>query len=612
VDGQEYFFTDHDEDIVFEGDTYSAQTGYNRTSLSNNVGLSVDNLDVEGVFNTDDITEVDLRAGLFDYAEIKISLVNWTDLSQGELKQRRGRLGEVVVTQQGMFRAELRGLAQQLSQNVIEVYQAECRADLGDSKCKVKIYPEILGREQTVQVGDTFRVPTGTTTEITFDNLVVNGSFERDTAAAPISSITGWTIVTSPVNVVTTDDGLAPQDGSNYLRGGDGTAFEVRQDIPLENTFGASLTQIDASNFTADFSCYRANNAVDDTGRVLVQFLDYLSNPLGVLYDSTEEEITPVDTWVQKSVSGVAVPTGTRFIRIRFLGTRVTGLELNSCIDNVTLSMTDTASTNSYQEIYEDRIYVVTGAGTTNPVQPTYDTTVGQTTTEDGIAPTGTVELTSGASGSVDGITVDGVQIMSGAESFDADLDTTAANVAANITAHTSSPNYTATALGSLITITADDESATPNGFEVISSTTTIAATDVDMADGVTGCSLICVDSFMRDAVIAEVEDQKTFKISVSDARAVDDWFNGGAAIFETGLNTGIVAEIRDWDATTNLLTVFLPLPFSVFNGTKIRLYPGCDKRLATCVARFDNVLNFRGEPFVPGQDELTNYPDAR
>jgi len=35
----------------------------------------------------------------------------------------------------------------------------------------------------------------------------------------------------------------------------------------------------------------------------------------------------------------------------------------------------------------------------------------------------------------------------------------------------------------------------------------------------------------------------------------------------------------------------------------------GCDKRLSTCRARFDNVLNFRGFPAIPGDDFLTAYP---
>lgn len=103
------------------------------------------------------------------------------------------------------------------------------------------------------------------------------------------------------------------------------------------------------------------------------------------------------------------------------------------------------------------------------------------------VAATGSVELTSGGSGSVDGITVDGVQIMSGAVNYDTSLANTATLVAANITAHTSSPNYTATADGEVITISAVASlGARPNGFTVVSSTTTIAATDTDMGNGVT------------------------------------------------------------------------------------------------------------------------------
>lgn len=35
----------------------------------------------------------------------------------------------------------------------------------------------------------------------------------------------------------------------------------------------------------------------------------------------------------------------------------------------------------------------------------------------------------------------------------------------------------------------------------------------------------------------------------------------------------------------------------------------GCDKRSSTCTERFDNLLNFRGFPAVPGEDFLTVYP---
>ena len=102
-------------------------------------------------------------------------------------------------------------------------------------------------------------------------------------------------------------------------------------------------------------------------------------------------------------------------------------------------------------------------------------------------AASGSVELTAGASGSVDGITVDGVEIMSGAESFDTDLTETARNVVNNINANTSSPNYSATSLGPLITITSDIRGTGPNTFVVVASTTTITTTDVNLSGGTDG-----------------------------------------------------------------------------------------------------------------------------
>jgi uncharacterized phage protein (TIGR02218 family) len=45
--------------------------------------------------------------------------------------------------------------------------------------------------------------------------------------------------------------------------------------------------------------------------------------------------------------------------------------------------------------------------------------------------------------------------------------------------------------------------------------------------------------------------------------------------------------------------------------GTVVELREGCDKRFETCVSRFDNAVNFRGEPHLPGADLLTRYPGA-
>jgi hypothetical protein len=109
-------------------------------------------------------------------------------------------------------------------------------------------------------------------------------------------------------------------------------------------------------------------------------------------------------------------------------------------------------------------------------------------TTAVGVISAGSVTLDTGASGSVDGITVNSVEIMSGAEAFDTDLATTAANVAANINANTSIPDYKAAVLsGAVITIYADHPGTGPNGFTVTSSVTTITTTDVDMGTTTAG-----------------------------------------------------------------------------------------------------------------------------
>lgn len=100
------------------------------------------------------------------------------------------------------------------------------------------------------------------------------------------------------------------------------------------------------------------------------------------------------------------------------------------------------------------------------------------------VAATGTVTLTGGAAGAVNGITVDGVQVMSGAVSYTTNLNTTATAVASNINSHTSSPDYTATAVGPVITLTAVTAGAGSNGFAVVPTTTTLTVTSEDMAGG--------------------------------------------------------------------------------------------------------------------------------
>ena len=73
------------------------------------------------------------------------------------------------------------------------------------------------------------------------------------------------------------------------------------------------------------------------------------------------------------------------------------------------------------------------------------------------------------------------------------------------------------------------------------------------------------------------------------------------------GPHTGLRARIVDAGPDGLVLDrMFDPAPAV---GVRARLVEGCDRTLATCGSRFGNSVNFRGEPFLPGNDLIARYP---
>ncbi len=129
TDGVELFITDHDADIVFAGDTYIAASGIARTAIESKADLSVDNLDIVGIFGGI-FTRNDLDAGFYDFATIDIFSVNWQDPDgAGALQHRFGTIGE-METKDGGYTTEMRGMMQLLERRRGKVWSPDCRADL--------------------------------------------------------------------------------------------------------------------------------------------------------------------------------------------------------------------------------------------------------------------------------------------------------------------------------------------------------------------------------------------------------------------------------------------------------------------------------------------------
>lgn len=82
------------------------------------------------------------------------------------------------------------------------------------------------------------------------------------------------------------------------------------------------------------------------------------------------------------------------------------------------------------------------------------------------------------------------------------------------------------------------------------------------------------------------------------DINQPQGWFTQGVIEFLEGGNKGLKRTIRLHELDVLLLT--LPLLEYPEVGQRIKVYPGCDKRLETCQNRLNNFARFRGAPFIP------------
>lgn len=97
--------------------------------------------------------------------------------------------------------------------------------------------------------------------------------------------------------------------------------------------------------------------------------------------------------------------------------------------------------------------------------------------------------------------------------------------------------------------------------------------------------------------------------VTLDAAEPVPDAYGGGVLRWMSGAACGLDAAIAVSAGAS--VTLRAAPGVAVMPGTLVRVREGCDKSIATCAARFGNAVNFRGEPYLPGMDLLTRYPDA-
>lgn len=107
---------------------------------------------------------------------------------------------------------------------------------------------------------------------------------------------------------------------------------------------------------------------------------------------------------------------------------------------------------------------------------------------------------------------------------------------------------------------------------------------------------------------VGNIIDQQTFM--AIGVNLPSGWFTGGYVTWHSGQNKGLKMEVKDF--TAGKVTLVLPMAFTMTVGDEFSIVAGCDKSSKTCIEKFGNIINFRGEPDLPGMDSLISTAGTR
>lgn len=110
------------------------------------------------------------------------------------------------------------------------------------------------------------------------------------------------------------------------------------------------------------------------------------------------------------------------------------------------------------------------------------------------------------------------------------------------------------------------------------------------------GCTLVKA-TFGHAVTIASVVNAFTLNTTATDA---DAFYDLGTLTFTSGVLNGVSATIKKYLHASGQVILNVPLSPAPSNGDALTLYPGCDKQQATCLSKFNNLINFGGFPYIP------------
>lgn len=111
-------------------------------------------------------------------------------------------------------------------------------------------------------------------------------------------------------------------------------------------------------------------------------------------------------------------------------------------------------------------------------------------------------------------------------------------------------------------------------------------------------------NNFTFSGIVSSVINNVNFETNTTTiTQKSSGYFDYGIIEFTSGKNIGQKTEVKQFQYNSIILASELPYKIEV--GDNFNITAGCDKQFSTCCNKFNNAINFRGEPHLPGTDIL-------
>jgi hypothetical protein len=132
-------FSDHDRPLRFLGHDTEPQSAVTRGAIEAGIGVAASSQALSGLINSEAIRAEDIRAGLYDEADISLYVVDWTAPEHyvliGSGRMARLEIEGGLSDLEGRFIAHIEGLSARLERVIGRRFSRTCDAALGDARC---------------------------------------------------------------------------------------------------------------------------------------------------------------------------------------------------------------------------------------------------------------------------------------------------------------------------------------------------------------------------------------------------------------------------------------------------------------------------------------------